>query len=352
MNRKSVGLLALLLVVGGAVAVLAVRVQGGDRRESAAPKTQASATQDPPVTTTTTTTTLPAEPPHQVSLQALMQMQFDGRELALGRVLARTNEYTRHFVTYKSGPLAISGVMNVPNGNGPFPALVLNHGYIDPDVYVNGQGLRREQEFLARRGFVVLHTDYRNHAESDDDPDAEMKLRLGYVEDVVNAVMALRNSSLPYIDRERIGLLGRSMGGGVTLTALVVKPDLVDAAVVYAPVSSDYVDNFNRWTRSSGDRRQLAERVIAAYGSPEENPGFWKNISAVNFFDRITRPILIHHGTADESVPIDWSRKTLAALQSHNKQGELLTYEGERHAFDAAWPASMERTVSFFQAHL
>ena len=44
---------------------------------------------------------------------------------------------------------------------------MLNHGYIEPSVYVTGQGLMREQDYLARAGFVVLHTDYRGHAGSD-----------------------------------------------------------------------------------------------------------------------------------------------------------------------------------------
>jgi dienelactone hydrolase len=86
-------------------------------------------------------------------------MEYDGGGLKLGEVLDETSSYTRYFVTYRSSGLTISGVMNVPNGDGPFPALVLNHGYIDPDVYTNGRGLRREQDYLARHGYVVLHTD-------------------------------------------------------------------------------------------------------------------------------------------------------------------------------------------------
>jgi uncharacterized membrane protein YeaQ/YmgE (transglycosylase-associated protein family) len=42
-----------------------------------------------------------------------------------------------------------------------------------------------------------VHTDYRNHAQSDDDPRRERKLRLGYTEDVVNAVLAVKSSPLP-----------------------------------------------------------------------------------------------------------------------------------------------------------
>lgn len=281
-----------------------------------------------------------------------MAKEYDGRQLRVGRVLARTSAYTRHSATYKSGELTISGIMNVPTGDGPFPVLILNHGYIDPDIYTSGRGLAREQDYLARRGYVVLHTDYRNHAQSDDDPETDLRLRLGYTEDVVNAVLAIKGSSLRYLDRERVGLLGRSMGGGITYNVLVVKPGLVDAAVVFAPVSSDTVDNFNRWTRGQSERRRLAKSVIGRYGSPEGNPAFWRNVSPVNFFGRVSEPLLIHHGTADESCPISWSRETLAVLERLDKDAKLFVYDGEPHAFGAAWPTSMQRTVAFFDKHL
>ena len=229
---------------------------------------------------------------------------------------------------------------------------MLAHGYIDPDIYTNGRGMMREQDYLARRGYVVLHVDYRNHAQSDDDPNADRRLRLGYTEDVINAVLALKKSPQPYIDGERIGLVGRSLGGGVLYNVLVAQPGLVDAAVAFAPVSSDAVDNFDRWIRGDGERRALASRIIREYGSPEDNPEFWSNASARTFFDRVTEPVLIHHGTADDTCPPRWSRQTLAALKSAGADARLVWYDGEGHAFGPQWPASMRATVAFLKEHL
>jgi dipeptidyl aminopeptidase/acylaminoacyl peptidase len=283
-----------------------------------------------------------------VSIEALIQGTYDGRDLRLGEVLATTDAYTRYFATYASGDLTISGVLNVPHGDGPFPAVVLAHGYIDPAIYTNGRGMMREQDYLARAGFVVLHTDYRNHAASSDDPDAELELRLGYTADVINAVLALKSSSAAKVDPDRLAIMGRSMGGGVTYNALVAAPGLVDAAVVYAPVSSNAAENFNRWTR--GDA--VADQIIAAYGAPEQNPEFWRQASPVTYFDRITEPILIQHGTGDETCPYEWSEQSLAALRRAGVDAELVTWPGEPHAFEAAWPASMQRTVEFLTEHL
>lgn len=300
-------------------------------------------TEDPPST---------VDPVHPVSLPALMERDLHGGDLEIGDVLDEAGAYTRYSVTYRSGELTVSGIMNVPDGTGPFPVLVLAHGYIDPAIYTTGRGLAREQDYLARQGYAVLHTDYRNHAQSDDDPENEARLRLGYTEDVINAVLAVRESYLPYLDGDRVGLLGRSMGGGVTLNTLAVRPGLVDAAVIYASVSSDAVDNFERWTRSDPDASELTEEIIDAYGAPEDAPEFWRNVSPVNFFDRITEPILIHHGTADDTCPIEWAYATRDALDEAGKDVTLEVYEGEQHAFDPQWQDSIELTAAFFDEHL
>ncbi len=294
-----------------------------------------------------TATTLP----HPVSLPALMQQAFDGRDFTLGKVLATTDAYTRYYITYRSGNLRISGIMNLPRGKGPFPLLVLNHGHIDTAIYTNGRGLKREQDYLARRGYAVVHPDYRNHADSDEDPESEERFRLGYTEDVINAILAVQaaTSSLPTVDVSRVGMLGHSMGGGVTLNVLVTRPELVDAAVLFAPVSADVGDNFERWTKR---RPELAQRLVEHYGTPTTSPQFWHNLSAVNFFDRISTPVLVHHGTADDSVPLAWSETLDQRLRAAGKDVVLQVYDGEPHEFINAWPLVMRRTLEFFDSQL
>ena len=348
--------------VAFAVGVLVLAGCSGDDGESRSDPSSASPREsvgsasidpspsEPSASTPTSPSTGRPDPPHPVSLPALMARDYDGRGLRVGPVLLRTDAYTRHAVTYRSGELRISGIMNIPDGRGPFPALVLNHGYIDASYYVSGQGLAREQDFLARAGYVVLHTDYRNHAGSDHAPATERRLRLGYTTDGINAVLAIKRSRLPYLDGERVGLLGRSMGGGVTYNALVVRPGLVDAAVVYASVSSRTADNFDRWIRD--DRARLSRTIIDDYGSPERNPEFWRGVSPYTYFDRISEPILIHHGTIDDTCPLRWTERTVAKLRKLGKDVRLRLYEGEGHTFYSDWTLSMRRSVAFFDREL
>lgn len=288
-------------------------------------------------------------PPHPVSLRSLMEKEYDGRELTIGAVQAKNAAYTRYTISYKSGDLTISGILNIPAGEGPFPVLILNHGYIDPAVYTNGRGLKREQDYFARRGYAVLHPDYRNHAQSDKDPLSEVNLRIGYVEDVINAAYAVRASGILQLDGTRIGMLGHSMGGGVTTNVLVSQPDLIKGAVLFAPVSSDMRQNYERWLK---DRPEVTRAVAATYGNPEQNPEFWDNMSSRTYLDRVEVPVLIHHGDADKDVPIEWSRELAAGLKAAGKDVTLYEYPGQPHEFTSAWPTVMQRSADFFDALL
>jgi len=316
-----------------------------------------------PASSTPPTATVPAPqtptpaPVPRVSVPGLAAQGHAGDRLVLGRVRERVAAYTSYDVTYRSRTTTssgeesylISGVLNVPTGTGPFPAVVLAHGYIDPAIYQRGQGMTRERGYLASRGYIALHVDYRNHAESGDDPYFQRRMRLGYSADVINAVKALRGSADVPVEDERVFLLGRSMGGGVTLKALVAEPGLVRAAALWASVSSLEGENHNRFIRPDPGDDDLRRQLTRWHGTPEQNPEFWRLNSSRPYFDRITEPVLLVHGRFDETCPPRWARATYAALTRAGVQSRLQWY-ADGHAFGPAFNAAMNRTIQFFAA--
>lgn len=283
-----------------------------------------------------------------VRLERWFDRDLSGGRLRLGALREQTSTYRSYDVSYRSEDLRISGVIDVPLGRGPFPAVVLAHGYIDPAVYVRGQGMPRERRYLAAAGYIAMHVDYRNHAASDDDPALQRTARLGYSVDVLNAVNALRTTDRLPVDTERIALMGRSMGGGVVMRALEMAPGLVDAAIVFASVSSNEADNYQQFSGPS----PYWEYVDRRWGSPDDNPEFWAGISADQHFDRITEPVLMHHGTVDTTCPPRWARHTAREMRGAGVDVSLRWYEGEGHTFEAAFPRSMKRSVAFLERHL
>ncbi len=354
----------VVLVVAGTVLLLTTACSGGHNEDvgTANPSSTAGRpTVDtgqpdrphtpPPWVTTPSPTESPDLPlvTDRISLPALMREEWRASRIRQVEVEVETDAYTRSRVTYRSGDLTISGVLLRPRGPGPFPGIVLNHGYIEPELYTTGQGLAREQDWLARQGFAVLHTDYRGHWTSDGPVGRfDREARLGYTRDAINAVLALERE--PYVDPDRMAMLGRSMGGGVTLNALVAYPDLVEAAVIYASVSSQFAENLVHFTEPN--RPEELQQFHVRFGTPQDNPRFYRGLSSRTYFGRISDPLLIHHGTADETCPFPWARATQRALERAGADSILEVYDGEHHSFVPRWQDSIERTVQFLRRRL
>lgn len=289
-----------------------------------------------------------AKPFAEVSFQHLIERDYNTAAINVGEVLESKGEYKKHAATYKSDNFTISGVLYIPTAQAPaegYPVLVTNHGHIDVDVYTTGRGLKREQEYFATRGYVVFHPDYRNHAQSSKTENDPVQDRLGYITDVIHAVMSLTSSNLT-INKNNITLLGHSMGGGATLAAAIIKPDIATRIVLYAPVTVNYLDSYNRWQKNDSARVEI---ISVKYGSPDKNPEFWAGLNGEPYYDRLSVPIQIYHGTNDQDVPYDWATTMRDDLSAKNKKVELITYEGEGHEFSFAWTRFMEGVESFTQ---
>lgn len=296
--------------------------------------------------------------PEPISIAALAEADLPGGGLRMGTVRERTASYTSYDVTFRSTlagrgtrPLTISGVLNVPRGQGPFPAVVLAHGFIEPSSYVRGQGMTRERGFLADRGYVALHVDYRNHAESTDDPRVQSAVRLGYSTDVIAATKALRASDDIDVDPERIALFGRSMGTGVILKALEIEPGLAAAGVAWASVSSLEAQNYRHFNADDPAFAAEREAMRRRHGLPDENPAFWRGISSRPAFGAITEPVLLAHGRNDETCPPRWARATQRALTEAGVDSTLGWYD-DQHAFGPAFVPAMNRTVDFLDRRM
>jgi dipeptidyl aminopeptidase/acylaminoacyl peptidase len=176
-------------------------------------------------------------------------------------------------------------------------------------------------------------------------------MRLGYSADVINAVKALRRSPDVPVDDDRIALFGRSMGGGVVLKALVAAPGLVRAATAWASVSSLEAQNYRRFIRPDPTDAGLREELARRWGTPAQNPTFWRENSSRPYLDRITEPVLLVHGRFDDTCPPPWARATYDALTAAGVPARLAWYD-DGHAFGPAFLAAMARTVGFFDSRL
>ena len=141
------------------------------------------------------------------------------------------------------------------------------------------------------------------------------------------------------------------MGGGVVLKALVAEPGLVQAAAPWASVSSLEAQNYDQFIRPDPEDAGLRDQLARRHGTPEQNPGFWRENSSRPYFDRITEPVLMVHGRFDDTCPPRWATATHRALTEAGVDAQLQWYD-DGHAFGPAFNAAMGRTVRFFDRRL
>jgi dipeptidyl aminopeptidase/acylaminoacyl peptidase len=285
-----------------------------------------------------------------VTIADLAARSYGEGELRVEEVLGVTDAFTRTLVAYDSDGLTVYGFMNVPFGPGPFPVVLVNHGYVDPAVYRTLTYTTRYADALARAGFVAIHSNFRGYGASDDGPN---EFRAGYTADVLNLAALVRKQggqagSLELADPQAIGLWGHSMGGGVTLKAITARPDLAEAAVLYGAMSGDEQRNHEQiYNVFSGGTRGLYDPANPP--SAED----LARLSPIDHLARITTPVSIHHGTADDQVPAWWSDDLCLRLEELAKEVECFVYAGQPHTFVGRGDALFQqRVVDFFRKHL
>ncbi len=301
---------------------------------------------------------------HPLSIESLRRGEYLGSDIEIEQVLPSGSNYSRYITSYSSEGLKIYALLTVPNGNAPeggFPVVVFNHGYIPPAEYETTERYIAYTDGFSRNGYVVFRSDYRGHGNSEGRAEGGYGSN-AYTIDILNAVASVKK--LEYINPEKIGMWGHSMGGHITLRNMVVNKD-VKAGVIWAGVVVSYPDLLERWRRGSvnstgtpspfptrSNRGGWRNGFIEIFGSPADNPTFWSSISSNSYLGDISGPVQLHHGTADSSVPFEFSEKLSEQLEAEGKEVELYIYEGDDHNLSGNFSIAMQRSIEFFDRYL
>src|SRR5437667_1569253 len=263
-----------------------------------------------------------------LAIDAMRQRDYPGSDLVVEQTLSPGSNYRQYVASYLSDGLKINALLTVPNGAKPatgWPVIIFNHGYIPPTVYRTTERYIAYVDAFARNGYLVFKPDYRGFGSSQGTPVSAYYAPDDTI-DVLNAVTTMQRYGSA--DPNRIGMWGHSMGGNITLRALVIDPR-IKVAVIWAGVTATYQDLLENWHRPPGSgpppstTRSWRQDWVARYGRPEENPQFWNSISPMAYLADITAPIQVHHGTADVEVPLAFSQKLTQQLRADGRSGEL-----------------------------
>jgi carboxymethylenebutenolidase len=141
-----------------------------------------------------------------------------------------------HPVSYRSGDETIHGVLYLPQGKGPFPALVVVHEWWGLNEWVKQQASN-----LAHQGYAALAIDlYRGKVATTADEAHE--IMRGVPEDRANRDLLAATAylrTLTTVDAKRMGSIGWCMGGGYAFDLAVLDPKLKVAVVNYGHLAAD-----------------------------------------------------------------------------------------------------------------
>lgn len=218
----------------------------------------------------------------------------------------------------------------VPEGKGPFPAVIFVHGggWSAGDKTGGNDPLFAP---VAQRGIAWFTINYR------------LALKHNYpapVEDIHTAIRWVKAQANTYnIDPNRIALVGESAGGQLVAQAVVLarddtRPSTTVAAVVpfYAPM--DFVLDMERRGGLSTSMRGLFGRTEAI--ADEATLQLLREASPINHIRAGLPPFLLVHGTGDMSVLYNWSPLFQSRLRAAGVPCDLLTIPDGTHGM-ARW---------------
>ncbi len=172
-------------------------------------------------------------------------------------------------------------------------------------------------QLLTEAGYIVFRLDNRGEGDRSAAFKQALYLRMGQpeIEDQVLAANYLR--SLPYVDDDRIAMMGWSYGGFMSLMALT-EPDMgLASAIAGAPPTE--------WSLYD---THYTERFMSM---PEANAAGYAASDAIPRLENMTGRLLLMHGMADDNVILENSTRVIDALQSRSMPFELMLYPGQRH---------------------
>ena len=172
-------------------------------------------------------------------------------------------------------------------------------------------------QMLAQQGMIIVCVDGRGTGLKGRDFKKVTQKELGKyeVEDQIAAAKELAERS--YIDKNNIGIWGWSYGGFMSTNCLLKGNDIFTTAIAVAPVTSwRFYDTV------------YTERYMQ---TPQENASGYDDNSPINYADKLEGNYLLVHGTGDDNVHVQNSRRMINALVAANKPFDIAMYPDRAH---------------------
>jgi dipeptidyl aminopeptidase/acylaminoacyl peptidase len=252
-------------------------------------------------------------------IESLRARKPTAGKIEIGDLMSRGQGFTKYHVAWTSGGQPMTGTISLPDGGGPFPVVIVNHGHIPPERYWIGQDSGIFGDPMAAHGFISIAPNYVGY-DGSGPGDAALPVNQQIAVTVMDLISSL--GSLPQADASRVAVVGHSQGGGVSEILMVVDTR-IKAVVLHAPVSTDEAENAARLHARNGS--------WPALGDPAQNAEAYRHVSPRGYLAAWQPPVLLVQGTSDHTIPAEHTQATFDALQRSGVRSRLLWIPGADH---------------------
>ncbi len=200
----------------------------------------------------------------------------------------------------------------------PLPVLLDPYGGPHAQRVVRSYNAFCASQWFADQGFAVVIADGRGTPGRGSEYERAVlhDLAAGVLDDQVAALHAAADRH-PELDLTRVAIRGWSFGGYLSALAVMLRPDVFHTGIAGAPVTE--------WRLYD---THYTERYL---GDPGEQPDVYDASSLIPIADRLTRPLLLIHGLADDNVVAAHTLQLSSALLAAGKPHEVLPLVGVTH---------------------
>lgn len=232
----------------------------------------------------------------------------------------------------------LSATLTLPEGDGPFPAVLMLHGLGSSRDEVGGI-FADSARMLAENGIASLRFDFRGFGQSGGNTGAFTLDRQN--EDALIALNALAETAK--VDPQRIGVTGFSFGASAAIELAAARPDMVRSVVALAPAGDYRADMLDSMGQRVFDRAEQDGIAGIDFG--------WRTLALKrDFFDSLSRhdlmaalsrypgPLLIINGEDDPYRK--YAPRMIKAAAGQDKRAVVI--QGSDHVFHVYKPSQSQ----------
>jgi hypothetical protein len=279
-------------------------------------------------------------PLYQYSIKNLKDRTYQASQIVLEKIIKEEEKFTAYQFSYQTMDKKMTGQINIPHSLNnslnnksadAYPVIIMLRGFVPAESYYTGMGTKNAAAVFASNGYITLAPDFFGFGKSDDDLENSWEGRFIKPVNVIELIETIKSQQTLTIleefnkngylekqttfDTQKIGIWAHSNGGQIALTTLEVVSEPIPTTL-WAPVTAPFPYSILFFTDEMDDEGKETRAWISLF---EKDYNVFE-FSISQHLNKLTGPIQIHHGTADDAALIAWSDEFIDKIGIENSK--------------------------------